>query len=636
MKRGVLLAAGAAMALSSAWAIAQDAPESLLPPGFDDPAPAPAAPRSATAPRAATPPKAAGSTAGSSSSAVSQTVSLPSSTGGGDSVAGSSGLDGAAGSAPTQAARLDALKKLSLDQLAKMTPEELEDALGLEPSYDIPAAQRRSLEKIGILAEDEGGLAHSALVGQDGKLVRAALAGNGGRLVSRWGHILLRRALASRLDAPSGMKPVEFAALRAALLVRMGEGDAARALVQDVDAGNYNDALSDAALDAYTLTADFTGVCPVALGQAASRKEPKWEVAQNICRAFRGEATYAIRQLDRATANGVMPRIDMLLAQRYAGAAGKARRNVTIEWDGVNDMTPWRYGLTLAVGLEPPAKLTSSPRFDYMAATAPMLGLGRRVEAADNAAAAGILSGSAMVDLYSQVYSDAGTGGDWAGRAEKLREAYVARDPAARLAAMQDLWNGAPNPDARHARQVLTAFAAARMPVSSDMSDQAGALIASMLTAGLDRNAMKWSSVVDAGSEGWALLALASPDGNSIVESGDLDSFVDDDGSTDSRKSAFLVAGLAGLGRINAGTRDNFASRLELDFTRETRWSRLIDQAAEVRNPGLVAYLAGVGMQGSGWDKMTARHLFHIVSALNRVGLGAEARMIAAEAVARG
>jgi len=40
-------------------------------------------------------------------------------------------------------------------------------------------------------------------------------------------------------------------------------------------------------------------------------------------------------------------------------------------------------------------------------------------------------------------------------------------------------------------------------------------------------------------------------------------------------------------------------------------------------------------MQGSSWEQMTPRHLYHIVSALNRVGLAAEARMIAAEAVAR-
>ena len=49
-----------------------------------------------------------------------------------------------------------------------------------------------------------------------------------------------------------------------------------------------------------------------------------------------------------------------------------------------------------------------------------------------------------------------------------------------------------------------------------------------------------------------------------------------------------------------------------------------------------MALLAGLGMQGDGWDKMTPRYLYHIVAGLNRVGLGGEARMIAAEAVARG
>ena len=62
----------------------------------------------------------------------------------------------------------------------------------------------------------------------------------------------------------------------------------------------------------------------------------------------------------------------------------------------------------------------------------------------------------------------------------------------------------------------------------------------------------------------------------------------------------------------------------------------MIDKAAEYRNPALVALLAGLGMQGDGWERMTPRNLYHIVSALNRAGLSAEARMIAAEAVARG
>ena len=97
-----------------------------------------------------------------------------------------------------------------------------------------------------------------------------------------------------------------------------------------------------------------------------------------------------------------------------------------------------------------------------------------------------------------------------------------------------------------------------------------------------------------------------------------------------------MLAGLAGLGRIDQSTASDFASKLEINLNRQTRWTRLIDQAADLNNAALVCLLAGVGMQGDGWDKMTSVHLYHIVSALNRVGLSAEARMIAAEAVARG
>ena len=157
-----------------------------------------------------------------------------------------------------------------------------------------------------------------------------------------------------------------------------------------------------------------------------------------------------------------------------------------------------------------------------------------------------------------------------------------------------------------------------------------------MLAAGLDRNAMRWAPALRDGSEGWALLALAQPQGRAQVASGAINSFIDDDDSPDQRKSRFLVAGLAGLGRLDTGSVSSLSAQLGLNLGRESPWSRKIDRAAELGNPALVALLAALGMQGDGWDKMTARHLYHIVRALDRVGLSAEARMIAAEAVARG
>lgn len=616
-RNAALLALGSILALSSALVVAQDAPESLLPPGFDKPRPAP--PRAAPAPAPVTVTK--GSTSSGSSS-----VSVPV-------------VQQVPGAATPAAAGLPAGVRIpTLQELEAMSPDELDALLGLKPRSDMPPAARRSLKQVGVLADYEGGLPAGALAQQSGALVRAALDGNKGQLVSRWGHILLRRALASRLDAPQGMNPADFAASRAALLVRMGEGDAARAIVQDVDAGNYTDSLTRAAIDAYAFTADITGICPVISVQGGARKDAEWRVLRTVCQAFQGDGAAAMAQLDRMQGGKVWPEIDMLLAQKYAGAAGKARRAVTIEWDGVSEMTPWRYAFTIATGLEPPAALMrgAADRYAYSAALAPMVPLTARAEGADKAAAAGILSSAAMVDLYSQIYAQEDITGDWSDRSSLLRDAYTGETPADRMAAISQLWDGAGNPRVRYSRMVLTAYAAARMPVEDSFAGQSADLVASMLAAGLDGNALRWAAQAEVGSLTWAQLTLAAPGRGNPVTAGALESFYSDDNSENYRKSRFLIAGLAGLGRVDQATAADFASKLEIDLNRQTRWTRLITQAADVNNPALVCFLAGVGMQGDGWDKMTSVHLYHIVSALNRVGLGAEARMIAAEAVARG
>ncbi len=620
-RRTGIMALGTILALTSAWVLAQDDPESLLPPGFDRPAPK-VVPNRNPVPGPAPAPSAGQRDTGSSAAApvVQQ-------------------LPGAATPATAPGAIDPGIKLPPVAVLEKMSPEEIDALLGLKPKYDIPLAARRSMQQVGILAEGEGGFPQGSLAGQDAGLVRAAIAGNKGAMVSRWGHILVRRALASRLDTPATMNPADFAALRAALLLRMGEGAAARALVQDVDTGNYTPSLTQAALDAYIFTADFTGICPAVTLQGGARKDPQWQVVSSICTAFRGDGNVAMAQLDRQRYYGVMPRIDMLLAQKYAGAAGKARRAVKIEWDNVEDMTPWRYALTIAVGLQPPAALMTNAglRYDYMAATAPMLGLEARAAAADHAAGAGILSSAALVDLYSQIYADQDNVEDeWSARGSLLRDAYAASNASDRLAAMRQLWDGAADPGKRYALQVLTAYAAARLEPEAALANDAADVIASMLTAGLDGNALRWSRLAKAGSREWGLLALSGSGVSRSIGTAALEKYREGDTSDQMRKSAFLLAGLAGLDRVTPRTAADFAATLGIDLNRQTRWSRLIDQAAQVNNRGLVALLAGVGMQGNSWDKMTPLHLYHIVASLRRVGLDAEARMIAAEAAARG
>jgi hypothetical protein len=204
------------------------------------------------------------------------------------------------------------------------------------------------------------------------------------------------------------------------------------------------------------------------------------------------------------------------------------------------------------------------------------------------------------------------------------------------LAAIRDVWGTGSAGAIDYARLVLTAYAAARLAPSEDFADEAGTLIAAMLSAGLERDALRWASIVPQGSAAWAQLTFAAPGRRDAVPSGAINDFVSDDDSSAKRKSQFLIAGLAGLGRLDQGDLGTYSSDLKMELDGPTAWTRAIDKAAAVDNQALVALLAGLGMQGGGWDQMTARHLYHIVGALNRVGLNAEARMIAAEAVARG
>ena len=565
---------GAAIALFATLAFAQDAPESLLPPGFDDPIPAP----TSTPRPLAQPVPGAPSAAGS---AVVQPLS--------GSMVRVPGLSD-----------FDFSTVPSAEELEQMSPDELDELLGLRPSNDLPPAARRAMSRVGVIDSSEGGLYSNSLAGQPLTLVRAILAGLQGPVVSRWGHILLRRALSSRLAAPAGMDPVEFAALRAQALNRMGEYAAARALLQDVDSGNWNGAMIGAGLEAYLATTDIVGACPVVRLKGIAREDPQWAMLRAICNSYAGEGVLAGSQLDRALRTELAPRIDVLLAQRVAGAAGRGRRAVDVEWDDVDELNPWRFALANAVGEEIPENLRANagPYYERAWAITPMAPLTQRAAVADRAAREGIFSSRAMIDLYSQIYADETITGEAADIATQLREAYVGADPQARLSAMQELWGGDVAND--YGRYVLTAYAAARMPAKADYADAAPALLASMLTAGLDRDAAAWSRVVEPGSMGWALVALTNVRANGPVSGDAIAGFIDDDDSSGERRSRLLLAGLAGLGRISSGDLGTYSQRVSLNLARETRWTLTIERAADVDNRALVALLAGLGMQGEG------------------------------------
>src|SRR3546814_1830316 len=92
--------------------------------------------------------------------------------------------------------------------------------------------------------------------GVRGQYAAAIMRATNGNLASRWGHILLRRALLSAIDTPKTINGADLAADRASLLLRMGESIGARWIVQSVDYDRASRRLVSAAQQTYLATAD--------------------------------------------------------------------------------------------------------------------------------------------------------------------------------------------------------------------------------------------------------------------------------------------------------------------------------------------------------------------------------------------
>ena len=187
----------------------------------------------------------------------------------------------------------------------------------------------------------------------------------------------------------------------------------------------------------------------------------------------------------------------------------------------------------------------------------------------------------------------------------------------------------------------MLGVAASRFDPSAELGPDAPDLIASMLAAGLDREAARWAGVVAKMDHGaadrcWAMLALGAPEAAGLdLSFGRIDSFIDRDSSPERRRGALLVAGLAGLGRIDRATALRLSDRYGFGLGRRSRWGELIRGAGQRGQGGTATILAGLGFQSTQWGGIPAGFLLRSVSALNETGQGFNARMIAAEALSR-
>lgn len=578
----VLLAGTALIAAGAFPAFSQDAPESLLPPGFEDSntlPPREEAPRpDAPAPQAQTPP----------------------------------GMT------------------VLTDETELEAPEE-----NLPPPVEMPDFARRSTDVVGTLGPDGWGMGNGAFGNANGALLSTLMRRMDAPLPSRWTSIMLRRALMSRVPAPPHVHPVDWVAERAWLLLRMGEADAARMLVQAVDVDQFTPRMFSVAVQTALATADPAALCPLVEPGRRYSDEAVWTLSDAICAALAGEASRASALIDQARRRGTARGADLLLAEKIVGAGTDTRRAVTIEWEDVDRLNTWRFGLAAAAGVEIPQPLidAAGPQMRAWQARAPMIPVDQRVDAAQTAASLGVFSNASLVEMQSLIADSLDVTEVQGSVGARLRDAYTANGMNARVEAIRSLWQEAESPSDRYARHILTAVAAARLAPSADLGADAPRLIASMLSAGMDRAAIRWSGAVEDMEGGaardlaWALLAVASPDPEVEIGSGQIESFRSNDDSEGKHRSDLLVAALAGLGRI--------APDGGAEFAQENAWTRALDAAVRARQPGTVALLAGVGMQTPDWRGVPPGHLYRIVRALRLVGMDYYARMIAAEALGR-
>ena len=447
--------------------------------------------------------------------------------------------------------------------------------------------------------------------------------------------------LTTDIGTPGGVDPSDWVAERASLLARMGEADAARLLVQRVDPDKATPRYDQAVLDSAMASADPGALCPVADTAETMNPQPFWPLARAMCAGLSGEAGTASALIDRARSQpGAATGIDLLLAQRVVGAGTGSRRAVNIEWSSVNALSSWRFGLASAVGLVMPDSLLDQGGLAMQAwrARAPMLPVQSRLAAERTAATLGVASAADLVDMIAQ---QAETGDAYAmdeTPAGRLRTAYAARDEGDRVAALRALWADPTGERDQYATRILTARAAARITPSSDYD--ASALIAAMLSAGLDTQTARWTGVVRAGKgskidEAWALMAVGAPRLAVDVSDDRIANFGEGGRGSATLRAQFLFVSLAALGRIAPVDVDRLAQRLAVPLGQRNSWTRAIGSAAARGEPATVALLAAVGMQTSDWTQVSPAFLYHIIALLRAVGLEPEARMVAAEALMR-
>jgi hypothetical protein len=553
-------------------------------------------------------------------------------------------LPPAASAAPTVpapgAATLDATPAPVLSGAAPLAPADQAMPAQMDA---FAGAGTHDMTIYGPLQASAGGYGPAVFQGSNGRF----LAGLAWRITapigSRWAAIVVRRSLLSASVAPDDIAVGTWVAARAWMLLKLGEIDGAKALTDRMPIDHYSPALYRVAAQVSLAAADVAGLCPIAATGQLLSKDPLWKLAIGMCAAIQGDDITAADTFDtlRSNSRSVDP-FDVRLGERIATLAGGAGRASSINWNEAPVITPYRYGVATAAGVTVPGDSLAPlgpARYGWLVRN-PGVDPKVRLAMLRQAAVIGTVSAAELVSSVAALSTEDAEADTRAGR---LRTAFAGGSMNDRRAALRGIWASGAGAEAvgdstvdeaRYGALLESATAAAQLPIGAASAADSANIIAALLAAGDTAAARRWWPVADKAdpkvrASAWALLATGA--GGVPVSPGDFKDWRSASGA-DARHASMLLAALAGIGAANGS--DWSGLRGDLLPKGANSWTRAIDAAATAGRLGEVTMLTATGLQGP-WTDVPSMHLYHIVAALVQTGRGAEARLIAAEAMTR-
>lgn len=335
----------------------------------------------------------------------------------------------------------------------------------------------------GLLGPSSGGLGLGLWEGSSAGIVHALYGRMPPHYTSPAAHDLARRLLLSIGTPPSGSDSAALLGQRMALLVTMGESDAAVALAEAASGGDLNDpAYSRPLVDALMLSGDVNRACDLVAAQVRGGSRDFWQRASVFCdlQAGRRPDAELTRTILNETGRG-SPVFDAL--------ADAVADDIAVELEDASQLSPlhlamFRNGekarLVGLDGLAPAiaARLTTMPRL-----TTP-----QRLDAGLAAMRSMTLQPAAVTLILGAPDADL--------NADPIRQAAVAFARAegrlARAEAILALWQAATAQGEAALAASLVSAALERMPPSVDLAFLAPAALRMHLLNGNPERARGW------------------------------------------------------------------------------------------------------------------------------------------------